>query len=158
MAIEIERRFLVRKDVRRHCRDGERIVQGYLPSDGTHTVRVRLSGDCGTLTIKTRKRGPARDEVEFPISADYAARLLREVCGRLVEKTRYRVDHLGLCWEVDVFEGDNAGLLIAEIELNDPDQIVPLPDWVGAEVTNVPAYSNSALSRVPIRHWLDAAA
>ena len=158
MAIEIERRFLVRKDVRRFCKDGVRIVQGYLPSDGLHTVRVRLAGDIGTITMKSRRRGISRDEVEYPISADYAARLLRDTCREgLIEKTRYLVQHCGLCWEIDVFEGENAGLVIAEVELSHPDQLVPLPDWVGAEVTHVPAYGNSSLSRMPIRRWVAAA-
>ncbi|WP_448204208.1 CYTH domain-containing protein [Azospirillum sp. sgz302134] len=158
MAIEIERRFLVRKDIRRLCADGIRIVQGYLPSDGEHTLRVRLAGGEGTITRKSRRRGLSRDEHEYPITADHAERLLRESCrGGLIEKTRYLVHHHGLCWEVDVFEGENAGLVIAEVEMSHPDQLVPLPDWVGAEVTHAPAYSNSALSRAPIRRWAAAA-
>lgn len=158
MAIEIERRFLVRKDIRRLCRDGVRIVQGYLPSDGEHTVRVRLAGSKGTLTMKGRRRGLCRDEVEYSLPEHYAARLLRTACRTgLIEKTRYLVHHHGLCWEVDVFEGENAGLVIAEIELSHPEQLVPLPDWVGAEVTHILAYSNSSLSRSPIRRWIAAA-
>lgn len=158
MAIEIERRFLVRKDIRRLCQDGVRIVQGYLPSDGENTIRVRLAGVEGTLTLKSRRRGLCRDELEFPISTAYASRLLRGACrDGLIEKTRYHIHHHGLCWEVDVFGGENAGLVIAEIELSHPEQLVPLPDWVGAEVTHVKAYSNSSLSRSPIRRWTAAA-
>lgn len=158
MAIEIERRFLVRKDVRRFCWDGVRIRQGYLPSDGENTVRVRLAGDRGTIAVKSRRRGLCREEREYPIAAAAAVRLLRDSCREgLIEKTRYRVSHGGLCWEIDVFEGDNAGLIIAEVELSHPDQLVPLPDWVGAEISHVTAYSNSSLSRMPIRRWIAAA-
>ena len=158
MAIEIERRFLVRKDIRRFCQHGVRIVQGYLPSR-RNTIRVRLAGSEGTLTIKSRRRGLCRDEIEFSISGEYATHLLRVACREgLIEKTRYIVPHGGLSWEIDVFEGENAGLVIAEVELSHPEQLVPLPDWVGAEVTHVSAYSNSSLSRAPIRRWSAAAA
>lgn len=159
MAVEIERRFLVRKDIRHLCRDGVRIVQGYLPRAGDNTVRVRLAGDTATLTIKGRKSGASREEVEYELGADFARQLLRHSCaGRLIRKTRYRHCQDGLCWEIDVFEGENDGLVIAEVELSDPEQIVPLPDWIGAEVTNLRAYGNSALSRSPIRDWANAAA
>lgn len=154
MALEIERRFLVRKDVRHLCRDGVRIRQGYLPADGISTVRVRIAEDRATLTIKSLKRGACRDEVEHPLSLDFARRLLLHGCeGRVIEKTRYRHCQDGLCWEIDVFHGENAGLVIAEVELDAPDQMVPLPDWIGAEVTTLRAYGNSALSRAPIRRW-----
>ncbi|MCM8734207.1 CYTH domain-containing protein [Azospirillum sp. A1-3] len=159
MALEIERRFLVRKDVRHLCRDGVRILQGYLPSDGASTVRVRIAEDRATLTIKSLKRGACRDEVEHPLALDFACQLLLHGCeGRVIEKTRYRHCQDGLCWEIDVFHGDNAGLVIAEVELDTPDQMVPLPDWIGAEVTTLRAYGNSALSRAPIRRWSAAAA
>ncbi|RJF85212.1 CYTH domain-containing protein [Azospirillum cavernae] len=158
MALEIERRFLVRKDIRHLCRDGVRITQGYLPRDGQNTVRVRLAGDKATLTMKTAKKGASREELEFPLLPDFARKLLEHSCeGRVIEKTRYRHRQDGLCWEIDVFEGENAGLVIAEVELSDPEQLVPLPDWIGAEVTSLRAYGNSALSRQPIRRWVSAA-
>ncbi|MDQ2101879.1 CYTH domain-containing protein [Azospirillum isscasi] len=158
MAIEIERRFLVRKDIRSLCRDGLSIVQGYLPSDDGRTVRVRVAGPDATLTVKSPRRGPCREEVEHPLPLDLALGLLRHSCrGGLIEKTRYLSHHHGLCWEIDVFGGENAGLVIAEVELSRPDQLVPLPDWVGAEVTNRAAYSNSSLARSPIRGWASAA-
>lgn len=159
MALEIERRFLVRKDVRHLCRNGVRMVQGYLPSDGVSTVRVRIAEDRATLTIKSLKRGACRDEVEHPLDLDFARQLLLHGCkGRVIEKTRYRHCQDGLCWEIDVFDGENSGLVIAEVELKTPDQTVPLPDWIGAEVTTLRAYGNSALSRAPIRRWSAAAA
>ncbi|CAO3352123.1 CYTH domain-containing protein [Azospirillum palustre] len=159
MALEIERRFLVRKDVRHLCRNGVRMVQGYLPSDGVSTVRVRIAEDRATLTIKSLKRGACRDEVEHPLDLDFAHQLLLHGCeGRVIEKTRYRHCQDGLCWEIDFFDGENSGLVIAEVELDTPDQTVPLPDWIGAEVTTLRAYGNSALSRAPIRRWSAAAA
>ncbi|MGA1854435.1 CYTH domain-containing protein [Azospirillum sp. 11R-A] len=159
MALEIERRFLVRKDVRHLCWNGVRMVQGYLPSDGVSTVRVRIAEDRATLTIKSLKRGTCRDEVEHPLDLDFARQLLLHGCeGRVIEKTRYRHCQDGLCWEIDVFDGENSGLVIAEVELETPDQTVPLPDWIGAEVTTLRAYGNSALSRAPIRRWSAAAA
>ena len=158
MALEIERRFLVRKDVRHLCRNGVRMVQGYLPSDGVSTVRVRIAEDRATLTIKSLKRGACRDEVEHPLDLGFARQLLLHACeGRVIEKTRYRHCQDGLCWEIDVFDGENSGLVIAEVELETPDQTVPLPDWIGAEVTTLRAYGNSALSRAPIRRWSAAA-
>lgn len=158
MALEIERRFLVRKDIRSLCQDGIRITQGYLPPDGRNTVRVRLAGGTATLTIKTLKTGPSREELEYPLDPDFARTLMRHVCeGRIIEKTRYRYSQDGLCWEIDVFEGENAGLVIAEIELSDPEQLFPLPDWIGAEVTDLRPYGNSSLSHTPIRRWTKAA-
>ncbi|CAO3420458.1 CYTH domain-containing protein [Azospirillum doebereinerae] len=158
MALEIERRFLVRKDIRHLCRDGVPIIQGYLPRDGDNTVRVRLAGDTATLSIKSRKSGASREELEYPLGSDFARQLLRHSCaGHLIRKTRYRHCQDGLCWEIDVFEGENAGLVIAEVELTDPEQVVPLPEWIGAEVTALRAYSNSSLSRSPIRGWASAA-
>lgn len=158
MAVEIERRFLVRKDIRSLCRNGLPIVQGYLPSDDERTVRVRVAGPEATLTIKSPRRGLCREEVEQPLPLDLALGLLRHSCrGGLIEKTRHLIHHHGFCWEIDVFGGENAGLVIAEVELSHPDQVVPLPDWVGAEVTHRAAYSNSALSRCPTRQWVSAA-
>lgn len=158
MALEIERRFLVRKNISHLCRDGVHILQGYLPRDGQTTVRVRLAGGQATLTMKSAKTGACREELEFPLLPDLARRILEHSCeGRLIEKTRYRHDQDGLCWEIDVFEGENAGLVIAEVELRDPNQIIALPDWIGAEVTSLPAYGNSALSHQPIRRWTSAA-
>ena len=158
MAVEIERRFLVTKDIRGLCRNGLSIVQGYLPSDDGKTVRVRVAGQDATLTVKGPRRGLCREEIEHPLPLDLALGLLRHRCrDGLIEKTRYLVHHHGFRWEIDVFGGENAGLVIAEVELSHPRQLVPLPDWVGAEVTHRAAYSNSALSRSPISRWVSAA-
>ena len=154
MPQEIERRFLVHGTVRAAHGTGERIIQGYLPSRDGCTARVRIVRGKAFLTKKGRKTGCCRNEVEREIALEIALRLLRDKrVGDLIEKTRYRIDHHGFCWEVDVFHGANAGLVIAEIELDHPETDFPLPDWAGAEVTHEPAYSNSSLSRCPIAAW-----
>ncbi|MGQ9368872.1 CYTH domain-containing protein [Azospirillum sp. A39] len=151
MPLEIERRFLVTQDIGHLCTAGERIVQGYLPSMGTHTVRVRIAGAKAYLTIKTRRSGCVRTEVEWEIAPELAEEVLAHACGDArIEKTRYRIEHAGFVWEVDVFAGANAGLVIAEVELDRPDQPVPLPGWVGREITTDDRFGNSALCREPI--------
>lgn len=158
MYLEIERRFLVNRGVDHLCVAGERIVQGYLPFHGEQTVRVRIAGPKATLTMKSKRNGCSRIEVEWDISTPVADEVIRHSCDGVVEKTRYRVDHGGLCWEIDVFEGRNAGLVIAEVELTHPEQPVALPDWVGVEVTNDNRYSNSRLAREPFANWRAASA
>ena len=154
MAQEIERRFLVHGPFRAERGTGARIIQGYLPSRDGCTARVRIVRGKAFLTKKGRKNGCCRDEVEREIALEIALRLLRDNrVGDLIEKTRYRIDHHGFCWEVDVFHGANAGLIIAEIELDHPEAEFPLPDWVGAEVTHERGYSNSSLSRRPVAAW-----
>lgn len=158
MPQEIERRFLVDRPIHAELRRGERIIQGYLPSRDGCTARVRIVRGKAFLTKKGRKTGCCRDEVEREIGLEIALRLLRDKrVGDLIEKTRYRIEHHGFCWEVDVFHGANAGLVIAEIELDHPADEFPLPDWVGPEVTDRTAYSNSALSRRPIAVWRQVA-
>lgn len=132
-------------------RSGDRIVQGYLPARNGCTIRVRIIRGKAYLAKKGRKNGCCRSEVEREIALEIGLRLLRDRrVGELIEKTRYRIDHQGFCWEVDVFHGANAGLVIAEIELKRPDADFPRPDWIGTEITGEPGYSNSALSRNPV--------
>ncbi|AWK87295.1 CYTH domain-containing protein [Azospirillum thermophilum] len=153
MPQEIERRFLVRGSLPAGLlRPGERIVQGYLPARNGSTARVRVAGGRAFLTKKSRKCGCCRTEVERELPIETALRLINEACtGSLIIKTRHRIDHFGFLWEIDVFHGDNRGLVIAEIELPHPETVFPLPDWVGAEITTVAGYSNSALARRPLR-------
>lgn len=151
MPQEIERRFLVNGFVPGVLRAGDFIIQGYLPSRDGCTARVRIVRGKAFLTKKGRKSGCCRDEVEREIGLDVGLRLLRDRrVGDLIEKTRYRVDHGGFGWEVDVFHGANAGLIIAEIELAHPNELFLLPPWIGAEVTSRPEFSNSALARRPL--------
>lgn len=155
MPVEIERKFLVRGDAwRSRAESSKEIRQGYLCLDPDRTVRARLSGEKGTLTIKGRSRGAVRAEYEYAIPADEARELLDRLClPPLIEKTRHLVRADGLLWEVDVFSGENAGLVVAEVELDDAAQEVPLPDWVGDEVTDDPRYLNANLVAKPWSRW-----
>ncbi len=154
MGREIERTFLVVEPAAAVVGDGVRFVQGYLSIDPDRTVRVRTAGERGYLTIKGRTVGASRAEFEYEIPLADALELLETLCERpLVEKRRHRVLHAGRTWEVDVFDGANAGLVVAEIELDDEDERIELPPWVGAEVTDDPRYLNVNLARRPFRTW-----
>jgi len=154
MGREIERKFLVSGDGWRGRGRSASLRQGYLAASRERSVRVRLEGRVGTLTIKGPSRGAERAEYEYRIPARDAAELLDRLCERpLIEKTRTRIKHGGLVWEVDEFRGDNAGLIVAEVELPRADRRVALPPWVGAEVTSDPRYLNASLLRRPYRLW-----
>ncbi len=156
MPLEIERKYTVINDAWRSQAIGSHYVQGYLSLDPERTVRVRRVADQAWLTIKGRSRGMVRSEYEYPIPPEHAGELLGMCLQPLIEKTRYRVMHAGLTWEVDVFSGDNAGLVIAEIELESVSQIPELPAWVGDEVTDDVRYYNASLVRHPYRQWHEA--
>ncbi len=154
MAQEIERKFLVSSDAWRELASGTNYRQGYLSTVKERTVRVRTIDDKGYLTIKGITVGATRAEYEYEIPADEANELLDNLCERpLIEKTRYKIPHGGLTWEVDEFAGDNQGLIVAEVELTDEDQEVALPDWAGEEVTGDPRYFNSNLIANPFTAW-----
>ncbi|GAB4280010.1 MAG: CYTH domain-containing protein [Deferrisomatales bacterium] len=154
MGQEIERKFLVRGDRWKVGARGVPYRQGYLSTDPERTVRVRVVGDRGFLTIKGKPRGIAREEFEYRIPAADAHALLDRLCLKpLIEKTRYRVAVGGHTWEVDEFAGDNAGLVLAEVELAHPDEEVELPEWVGEEVSHDPRYCNANLVRRPFATW-----
>lgn len=152
MAVEIERKFLVTGDAWRTA-PGTRYSQGYLNRDKSRTVRVRIAGDQGFLTIKGVSVGATRAEFDYPVPLADAEAMLLLCDGPVVRKTRHVVVHAGMAWEVDAFEGDNAGLVVAEIELASEDQAFALPDWVGAEVTGDARYFNSNLAVRPFRTW-----
>lgn len=152
MALEIERKFLVRGDA---WRTGTAIFccQGYLNRDKNRTVRVRIASDQAFLTVKGPSNGPARPEFEYPVPLEDARQLL-ELCEKpLIEKRRHLIPHHGFTWEVDEFLGANRGLVVAEIELSSPDQVFARPTWVGEEVTGDPRYANSSLSAHPYTTW-----
>ena len=147
MPKEIERKFFVSDLSVIAKREGSMIVQGYL-SDGPMMVRVRIIEAEAFLTLKGKKSGIACDEYEYPIPLCHAEELLAHHCGqRIVLKTRYRVPHENLIWEVDVFAGKHQGLVIAEIELESSEQVFSLPEWIGREISDDRRYSNSAMSR-----------
>ena len=159
MALEIERKFLVRNDDWRRAADGIRYRQGYLLADPKRNVRIRSGAGKGFVTIKGETVNRARPEYEYPIPVEDADALLDTLCLKpIIEKTRYVIDYAGLRWEVDEFEGENAGLIIAEVELTTVDQPVELPHWIGQEVTDDPRYYNASLIRHPFTTWTRKAA
>lgn len=154
MGEEIERKFLVIDDRWRERATGVRYRQGFLSTEPERTVRVRVAGSTGTLTIKGLGVGARRAEFEYPIPVDDAERLLDALCKRpLIEKVRYTLKVGAHDWEVDVFEGENDGLVIAEVELETEDEEIEIPDWVGEEVTGDPRYFNSSLVANPYGTW-----
>ena len=158
MGIEIERKFLLAGDAWRGQGQATRMRQGYLCSDPERTVRVRIEGEGAVITIKSKATGASRGEWEYPIPVADAAELLDRLCEQpLVEKTRYRISHAGHVWEVDEFAGENAGLVVAEIELGAEDEAFDKPDWIGREVTGDKRYYNSSLIRLPYSKWKDQA-
>lgn len=154
MAKEIERKFLVRDNSWRGQDAGKRYRKGYLSTVKERTVRVRIAGDMGYITIKGVTVGATRPEYEYEIPLSDANEILDQLCERpLIEKTRYRITHAGLVWEIDEFEGENRGLITADVELKDETQNVTFPDWVGQEVTQDPRYFNANLVAKPFRTW-----
>ncbi len=154
MPQEIERKFLLKNDSWRVEGSGTLYRQGYLSTVSERTVRIRLINDQGFLTIKGIPVGARRAEYEYEIPAGEASEMLDNLCEHpLIEKTRYRVEYQDLVWEIDEFKGDNAGLNIAEVELEDENQAVHMPDWVGEEVTGDPRYYNANLTANPYSQW-----
>lgn len=154
MGVEIERKFLVSGDAWRTLGEPVLLRQGYLSADPERTVRVRIEGAQGVLTIKSKNEGASRGEWEYPIPLADAEELLDRLCERpLVEKYRRRIDFKGFTWEVDEFLGENAGLVVAEIELPAEDTVFDLPDWIDREVTGKRRYYNSSLIRLPYSKW-----
>lgn len=153
--LEIERKFLlIGEDWKRDVvGTPKRLSQGYLCSDPAKSVRVRIAGDRATLTVKGAREGITRLEMQYDIPVADAERMLA-LCERpLIDKTRHIAMHGGIKWEVDIFHAENEGLKIAEVELASEDQVVPLPVWVGAEVSEEARYYNSCLARHPFRDW-----
>jgi len=152
--LEIERKFLVKNNGWQKEVKGVKYQQGYLSTDSSRTVRVRLEGKLGKLTIKGKKTGIAGDEFEYDIPANDAKYLLVHLCKKpTINKTRYRVPFENLIWEVDVFEGENKGLVIAEVELKSADQKFKPPSWIGKEVTQDRRFRNANLVANPFSKW-----
>ena len=151
---EIERKFLVNPEVLDTLENGERIVQGFVETRGQMVVRARLAGEHAFLTLKGPSRGSVRSEFEYPIPPEDARRILDELCGRpLITKIRYRREYQGYTWEIDVFEEDNVGLVVAEVELGNASDSPELPPWVTKEVTDDLRYQNVNLARHPFSAW-----
>jgi len=153
MAAEIERKFLVADESWRDGTRGVRIAQGYLSQDPDRTVRVRIAGGNALLTIKGRTEGMTRAEFEYAIPIDDARALLEICLPSVIDKTRHEISYAGHLWEIDVFHGENDGLVIAEVELADESISPELPAWVGAEVSSEARYFNSCLAVLPYAKW-----
>ena len=154
MGMEIERKYLMASDGWRGLAEGVDYRQGYLSTVKERTVRVRTIADRGFLTVKGISTGASRREYEYEIPAGEAHEMLDELCERpLIEKRRFEITHGGLIWEIDEFSGDNAGLIIAEVELVSEDQLIDIPSWIGDEVTGDPRYFNSSLVANPFSTW-----
>ncbi len=154
MGLEIERKFLVTSNAWRLSAPGVRYRQGYLSSRDACTVRVRVAGEQAFLTLKGKAEGIARPEFEYEIPVSDAEAILSALCpGPLIDKTRHLVLHAGHSWEIDVFHGDNAGLVLAELELERPDELFEKPAWLGLEVTSDPRYQNARLAERPFQRW-----
>ena len=146
MALEIERKFLVdaKKIAALNLTGGEKISQGYLCTEPT--VRVRTKGARAFLTVKSANDGLIRHEYEYEIPVADAVEMLKLCAPRTLEKTRYKIEHGGKIWELDIFEGRHAGLILAEVELDSAEEKVELPEWIGAEVSDDERYYNSRLA------------
>lgn len=158
MPVEIERKFRVIGDAwRNSVARVRKLRQAYLSRGGPFSLRVRIDGsEAATLTIKTAGKGIERHEYEYAIPVPDALELMERREGALIVKTRHLVPAGGLTWEIDVFEGDNAGLVIAEVELPAADTFVARPDWLGAEITNDRRFYNADLARTPYRLWSES--
>ena len=161
MGIEIERKFLVTGDGWRAAAHAVLpIAQGYINDLGAMdrgeqkaSVRVRIQGDAAFLNLKSRERGHTRQEFEYPIPVMDARALLALCVGGVIDKRRHLVRQGGHLWEVDEFLGDNAGLVVAEIELGSADEPFDIPAWAGREVTDAARYYNLALASRPYARW-----
>jgi len=155
MGIEIERKFLVKGDQWRNLGKGKVYRQGYFPTAGNCTIRVRIVGENAFLTIKGKTIGNTRSEYEYPIGLIDAQEMLDHLCDRpLIEKIRYEICINNLTWEVDEFTGENEGLIVAEIELKSEDQKIEIPAWIGEEVSGQAQYYNVNLVKNPYSQWV----
>jgi adenylate cyclase len=164
MPIEIERKFLVTSDAWRvAAHDVVAMAQGYINDQAAMdsgaqraSVRVRIAGDAAFLNLKSREVGHTRQEFDYPIPLADARNLLALCVGGVIDKRRHYVNHAGHLWEVDEFLGNNAGLVVAEIELQSADEAFQRPGWSGGEVTDSVRYYNLALATRPYSQWSEA--
>ncbi len=153
--MEIERKFLANKELWLNAGKParEHIIQGYLSTDINKTIRVRVAGPDGYMTIKGRTVNLSREEYEFHIPVDIATSVIQKFSEGIIEKIRYKVPYKGKTWEVDEFMGENEGLLIAEVELTDENENIELPEWIDLEVSGDARYFNACLVRKPFKTW-----
>ena len=156
MGVEIERKFLLASDAwKDEVEKSLYMRQGYLSRDAQTSVRIRICGDRADINLKSTRDGVYRLEYEYPIPMADARELLGKVVHRpLIEKTRHILHVAGHCWEIDEFHGENAGLVVAEIELGSVDEVFHHPQWLGEEISADARYYNSNLSKLPYRCWI----
>lgn len=151
--VEIERKFLIKNKNWKPSGTGTKIIQGYLSVEPERVVRVRIANERAFLTIKGKPAGIVRTELEYEIPKNEAEVMMKMCLDFPIEKTRF-VETIGnLNWEIDVFEGINNGLVLAEVELMDENQKIDLPEWIGEEVSHDKRYFNSWLSTNPFSNW-----
>lgn len=153
MAIEIERKFLVKKNSWTRPNEGTLYIQGYLSSSPETTVRIRIAGKIGFITIKGKTTGFSREEFEYEIPVEDAEILLKKCKNTPIKKIRYKVLLNGTLWEIDEFLEENSGLLMAEVELPDEKASFFRPEWLGREVTDDKRYHNSHIAQHPFKTW-----
>ncbi len=153
MAIEIERKFLVKKNSWTRPNEGTLYIQGYLSSSPETTVRIRIAGKIGFITIKGKTTGFSREEFEYEIPVEDAEILLKKCKNAPIKKIRYKVLLNGTLWEIDEFLEENSGLLMAEVELPDEKASFFRPEWLGREVTDDKRYHNSHIAQHPFKTW-----
>ncbi len=154
MGIEIERKFLVDHElIRPFLTDGTQYEQGYLPTTDLTTVRVRIAGETGFITVKGKTVGATRSEFEYEVPLIEAREMLDLFCEQTIVKKRYLISEGIHTFEVDVFEGENSGLILAEVELQSENEEVSLPSWITKEVTSDSRYYNSQLLINPTSRW-----
>lgn len=153
---EIERKFLVKVDVWDKYTKPQpiSIQQGYIFADRIKSVRIRTKGDRAFLTIKQSVSEIVRDEFEYAIPIEDATYILQNMASAVISKWRYEIENEGHVWEVDVFHGDNEGLIVAEIELKSADELFDRPEWLAEEVSNDPRYLNVQLAERPFKTWV----
>ena len=155
MAVEIEKKYLVNKSAWNRVTKDERhfIKQGYIVNEPGKTIRIRLKDDKGFITIKGLSKGASRPEFEYEIPGEDAKELIDKFCSSGTSKIRNIIKYKGKIWEVDEFLEENEGLIVAEIELKNEDEIFDLPEWIDKEVTAEEKYFNSNLSVRPFKTW-----
>ncbi len=155
MGTEIERKYTLKNQQwRNNVEHSERMVQGYLAGNARASVRIRIIGDKANLNIKSATLGIFRQEYEYALPLNDAEKMLNELCEKpLIDKVRHYVYFSGKKWEIDVFSGENEGLVVAEVELNDINEAIDLPDWVEKEVSQDTRYYNVSLVKHPFKNW-----
>ena len=154
MGKEIERKFLIDQSIIGDLKNGSQIKQGYISTTNNTVVRVRVADQKAYLTLKGENSGATRSEFEYEIPTNDAEEIILELCsGPIIDKTRYVQTYKGHTWEIDVFHGDNKGLVVAEVELENEDEHVEMPKWIQKEVTSDKRYYNSNLLNNPYNSW-----